>query len=142
MELEKQIESAIAAVLGSIDGLNVRAYLVDDTPGETVPEPLAYPYCACAASPVGTVLEGDILYSVGVRIVIATHILKDTKRAALSGHLSSVRSALTVAALDAELPDNIGAKGIMFLPEEPEADEEEQREILTAEIAFVAIEAT
>lgn len=139
IELEKQIETALTEVLADIDGLNVRAYLVDDTIEDEI-EPLTYPYCALAASPADPVLEGEILYNIDVRLVIATNALQDTKRAELSALLSAVRNALTASAIDEEAAENVGIKQVSFTPEEPEAEELEQREILTAHIAFVAIE--
>lgn len=140
MELEKQIEAAMARLLSEpvFDPLpSIRAFLVDDSPN-ALDEKKSFPCITLLCGTAQPYIEGDILYTADVQIEVATNYLYDRKRQTLSRLFSTTKSVLNTEAINAELPEWMKCVGTEIQEGAPEIEGNEQTENFALKIWFAA----
>lgn len=142
MELEKQIESAITAVLNSSVFTTtpyLRAFLVDDSPDAT-DEEIVYPVIQILCGTAQPYAEEEILYVAEVTLMVATNLLNDAKRQVLSSIYGTCKQVLTAEAINAALPDWINLLGAEVQDGAPDLAGNEQSENFSLKVSFAADE--
>lgn len=144
MELEKEIEKAIAAVISDATfsvAPVVRAFLVDDEP-DSDDEEREYPAIQILCGTATPYAQEEILFTATAIIDAVTNLIDDPKRQTLSSILGTLRNVLTQALINPELPAWINLGGIEQTDGEPEIQDNEQRERIVVKCFFAAVPET